>query len=69
MNIDKQDKLIWKHTHSDFKGTQNGKRTIMVNRNGGSTIVPIELLTEEERASCLKYALHKENEWPFNRQK
>lgn len=45
---------IWKTTHRDFKSllpSADGAtrvRTIMVNRGGGCTIVPLEDLTEAE---------------------
>ena len=39
--------LVWKHTHSDFKGKLDGERTIMVFRNG-SCLVALDDLTDAE---------------------
>jgi hypothetical protein len=44
---------IWRETHSDFKSTLDGRRSIMVYRNG-STIVPLDQLTEAEIADRVK---------------
>ncbi len=52
MTRDKKLDLVWKRTHSDFKGTYNGVRTIMVYRNG-TTIVPLTELTDKEIADRL----------------
>lgn len=53
--MDKQQALaqIWRSTHSDFKGMLNGARSIMVYRNG-STIVPLDQLTDAEIANIVK---------------
>ena len=60
MSIDKQNALIWKHTHRDFKGVQDGRKSIMILRNGGSTIVPLDCLTDEERVKLLADAEKRE---------
>jgi hypothetical protein len=57
-NSQRQRKLdaIWKHTHQDYKGENDGVRSILVYRNG-TTSVPLESLTVmeiEQRASCWK---------------
>jgi hypothetical protein len=47
---------IWKHTHRDYKGESDGVRTILVCRNG-TTSVPLESLSDaeiEQRSSCWK---------------
>lgn len=38
---------IWKATHPDYKGMSNGRRSILVYRNG-TTIVCLDELTEKE---------------------
>jgi hypothetical protein len=44
---------IWRETHRDFKGELEGARSIMVWRNG-STIVPLDQLTDAEIADRVK---------------
>lgn len=44
---------LWRETHRDFKGTTDGVRSIMVFRNG-STIVPLDKLTDAEIADRVK---------------
>ena len=39
---------VWQNTHKDYKGTTNGKRGILVDRDKGTTIVPLEDLTADE---------------------
>lgn len=56
----KNDALIWKHTHRDFKGKSDGVKMIMICRNGGSTLCPIPGLTDAEYADKLGYAQRKE---------
>jgi hypothetical protein len=54
--MDKQKALatIWRETHRDFKGTlDDGTRSIMVFRNG-STLVPLDQLTDAEIADRVK---------------
>lgn len=53
-------RLIWKHTHPDFKGIMNGVRTILTLRQGGTTLVRLDDLTDEEKADKLKYAKSRE---------
>ena len=50
MEVTKAKKLaaIWKDTHRDFRGTLPGGKTIMILRNGGSCLVPLDALTDEE---------------------
>lgn len=55
----KNDALIWKHTHRDFKGKCDGVKMIMIFRNG-STLCPIPGLTDAEYADRLGYAQRKE---------
>lgn len=40
--------LIWRHTHRDYKGKVDGVKMIMINRSGGTTLVDLEGLTDEE---------------------
>ena len=47
---------IWKHTHRDYKGESDGVRSILICRNG-TTSVPLENLTDaeiEQRSYCWK---------------
>lgn len=47
---------IWKHTHRDYKGECDGVRSILICRNG-TTSVPLENLTDseiEQRSYCWK---------------
>lgn len=48
MNRDQKLAAIYKHTHADYKGTLNGKKTIMVLRNGGTCLVALDDLTDDE---------------------
>lgn len=62
--------LIYRHTHRDYKGKAGerwgsehvGKRTLMVNRQGATTLVLLENLSDAEVADSLPYALKKEAE-------
>lgn len=62
-------RLIYRWTHSDFKGRagerwgvpDRGKPTILVNR-GGTCLVLLENLTDEEINNKLPYALKKDAE-------
>lgn len=47
--------FIWAKTHSDFKGTLNGERTVLVLRNGGTTLVPLTGLTLAEIADKMPW--------------
>lgn len=58
--IDPDLDLIWKHTHRDYRGTMNGVRTILTLRQGGTTLVRLDDLTDDEKADKLKYAKSRE---------
>jgi hypothetical protein len=52
-------KLIWRHTHRDFKGKlADGSKSVLTLRQGGTTLVPIDALTDAEIAEKLPYAQH-----------
>lgn len=53
-------KLIYRHTHADYKGVVNGNRCVLVLRNGGTWLVPLESLTFEEVEQRMPYVLKKE---------
>ena len=53
-------RLVWKHTHRDYKGTMNGERTIMVYRQG-TCLVLLKDLTDAEIEDRLPREL-KENQ-------
>lgn len=40
--------LIWNETHRDFRSTRDGCRSILVLREGGTHLVPLDCLTEAE---------------------
>lgn len=40
-------KMVWKNTHSDFRGKIDGRKTVLVYRNG-TTLVFLDNLTDEE---------------------
>lgn len=46
-------RAIWAATHRDFKGSFAGERTIMLMRNGGTTLVRLHDLTDDEIAARL----------------
>ena len=52
MNSDKLIKLavIWGKTHRDFRGKIEGKKAILVNRDGATQLVPLSDLTDAEIA-------------------
>lgn len=52
--------LIYRHTPRDYKGRLNGERTVLVLRKGGTTLVPLSALTDEEIHRMLPYATKKE---------
>ncbi|UDF29358.1 UNVERIFIED_ORG: hypothetical protein LHK14_17870 [Roseateles sp. XES5] len=52
MTREQQLDAVYRHTHSDFKGHIDGRRTIMVYRNG-TCLVFLEDLTEAEIAERL----------------
>ncbi len=62
MSKEKKLALIYRHTHRDFKGKVGGIGAIMIMRNGGTTLVGMTSLTDEEIASKLPYAIKKETE-------
>ncbi|MCT2575703.1 MULTISPECIES: hypothetical protein [unclassified Mesorhizobium] len=41
---------VWRRTHADFKGTVDGRQTLMVFRHDGPTLVPLDDLTPAEIA-------------------
>lgn len=47
-------KTIWAATHRDFKGTFAGERTILIMRNGGTTLVRLHDLTYDEIATQMR---------------
>ena len=59
MTRDQKLKLVWRHTHRDYKGKLNGERSIMVYRQG-TCLVLLKDLTDEEIESRIPRA-HKEN--------
>lgn len=54
--------LIYRWTHKDFKASPGHVRHIMINRNGGAKLVPLESLTDEEVAQRIEFALQKERD-------
>jgi hypothetical protein len=44
---------VWRNTHSDYRGSINGTRNVLVLREGGTTLVPLDCLTCEEIARML----------------
>ena len=45
---------IWRETHRDFRGKIGGVKYIMVLRLGGSTLVPLASLSDNEVANRVK---------------
>ncbi|TPM27261.1 hypothetical protein FJ955_18800 [Mesorhizobium sp. B2-2-2] len=41
---------VWRRTHTDFKSTVDNRRTLMVFRHDGPTLVPLDDLTPAEIA-------------------
>lgn len=62
MTREQELKLIYRHTHRDFKGKIGGCGAVMVLRNGGTSLVMVTALTDAEIAKMLPYALRKESE-------
>lgn len=61
LSTEQKFKLIWKHTHPDYKGRlENGTRAILILREGGTQSVPLVCLTETELAREFNYALARE---------
>lgn len=55
-------KLIYRHTHKDYKGTlPDGTQTVLVCR-GGTCLVALNDLTDAEIADKIGYAVKKERE-------
>lgn len=52
MTRDEKLKKIWSKTPRDYKGLTDGKKTIMIYRNG-TTLVPLDALTNAEIARLL----------------
>lgn len=52
-------KLIYRHTHKDYKGTTHGVKTILVFRNG-TCLVRLDDLTDDEIGRKIDYAVKKE---------
>lgn len=62
LSRDQKLRLIYRHTHRDFKGTTNGVKSILVNRRGATCLVNLDDLTEDEIADQIGYALRKEKQ-------
>lgn len=61
MNREQELRLIWRHTHRDFKGKlPDGTKTVLVLRAGGTTMVPLDQLTDDEIAAKMPHANHLE---------
>ena len=54
-------KLIWRHTHRDYRGKIDGEKAILVLREGGTHAVKLTDLTEAEFRDKAAYALKKED--------
>jgi hypothetical protein len=53
--------LIYRHTSRDYKGRlADGTRSILVLRNGGSTLAPLDQLTDAEIARLIPSAQRQE---------
>jgi hypothetical protein len=54
-------KLVWRHTHRDYKGKVNGERTILMYCEGeGTCLVFLKSLTDEQLDARIPRAV-KEN--------
>lgn len=53
-------KLVWKHTHRDYKGMLEGQRSIMVYRQG-TCLVLLKDLTDAEIDERIPRALKENN--------
>ncbi len=62
MTREQELKLIYRHTHRDFKGRIGGCGAILILRAGGTTLVMMTALTDAEIADKLPSALRKEQE-------
>lgn len=52
--------LIYRHTHPDYRGIDNGVHTILTNRCGATCLCAIKDLTPEEFAKEIEYARSRE---------
>jgi hypothetical protein len=52
--------LIFKHMHTDYKSGRGELRSILILRSGGTHLVPLTALTDDEIERLLPYALKKE---------
>ncbi len=50
---ERNEDAVWRATHNDYRGMIDGQRTIMVLRGGGSCLVTLGGLTDEEIAARL----------------
>lgn len=48
MNLQQKLNLIWRKTHPDFKSMKGGYRSVLVLREAGTCLVPLDTLTEAE---------------------
>jgi hypothetical protein len=57
------EKLVYQYTHKDYKTKVDGKPSVLVLRRGGTTLVPVEELTNREIVSHLprKYITYRSN--------
>lgn len=54
-------RLIYKHTHRDYRSMTNGKRSVLyLDKERGTCLSPIEALPEDVYAEKLRYALSRE---------
>jgi hypothetical protein len=53
-------RLIWRHTHRDFKGKVDGHKCIIFCRADGTHLVDLRDITDQEIAQRIPYALRKE---------
>lgn len=56
MTRDEALNAIWRYTHKDYRGMIDGERTILTLRQGGTTLVCLKDLTDEEIARKLPRA-------------
>jgi hypothetical protein len=53
-------RLIWRHTHRDFKGKRDCHKYIVFCRADGTHLVDLRDITDKEIADRMPYALRKE---------
>jgi hypothetical protein len=46
--------IAWTKTHRDYKTIVDGKKSILLLRNGGTTLVPIASLSDSELSQYLQ---------------